>query len=255
MTIQQADELIETLATREAQLAAMAAQVGARLAEVEAQAGDSFLDGDEHPMREVVDLRLQADTLTAALAALERRKEPARLARRRAEAADFRRQAEEKRSELTRLEQQTSRLLAELGKLEGFHTASILASQPVGSWLDIGYEPNRRLHLAAHELARDIGATYATPRSRTLRAEIEELEAKAIAIEREINPPAPEPSSGLPRSIPSKKSRLQLRAGLVTAGIEHDVIRRHPGSGALRPQSRHSVGGADGGKHPVYGTR
>jgi hypothetical protein len=205
MTIQQADELIETLATREAQLAAMAAQVGARLAEVEAQAGDSFLDGDEHPMREVIDLRLQADTLTAALAALERRKEPARLARRRAEAAEFRRQAEEKRSELTRLEQQTSRLLAELSKIEGVpYTASILASQPVGSWLDIECKPNRRLHLAAHELLKDVGATYATPRSRTLRAEVEALEVKAVIIEREINPPEPEAPSAAPAALPPR---------------------------------------------------
>ncbi len=216
MTIQQADELIETLATREAQLAAMAAQVGARLAEVEAQAGDSFLDGDEHPMREVVDLRLQADTLTAALAALERRKEPAHLARRRAEAADFRRQAEQKRSELAELESKTSRLLAELSRLEGVSfTASILSSQPVGLWLDVGFKPSEREYLAGYELSRDVGGKYATPRSRTLRTEIEDLEAKALAIEREINPPEPEAPSATPAALPpqDKPSAPRRRDG------------------------------------------
>ncbi len=216
LTIAEADAQLAALDEKEAQLAALSAQVGAHLAELEESAGDAFLDGNEAPLREVTDLRLRADALTAALAALERRKEPARLARRRAEAADFRRQAEQKRSELAELESKTSRLLAELSRIEGVSfTASILSSQPVGLWLDVGFKPSEREYLAGYELSRDVGGKYATPRSRTLRTEIEDLEAKALAIEREINPPEPEAPSATPAALPpqDKPSAPRRRDG------------------------------------------
>ncbi|MGD0500715.1 MAG: hypothetical protein ABSC23_20040 [Bryobacteraceae bacterium] len=188
LTLKQADEQLATLETREAQLAAMLAQTSTRLAEVEATAGDAFLDGDERPMREVGDLRVRVDTLNAALEAIGRRKATTGLARRGAEVVDLRRQVAARKSELSELERKTSKLLAALSEIEGVrYTASILSSQPVGSWLTPGlYTGAPEPYLAARELFADVGATYGTPRSRSLRSEISDLERQAKVIEQEL---------------------------------------------------------------------
>lgn len=204
MTISEADEQLAFLCTREAQLAAMLAQAGTRLEELEARAGDAYLDGDEHPMAEVAELRLQVDTLNAALVAIERRREPARLARRLAEAAQARRQAADMRSELADLEAKTAKHLEALSKLEGVEfTSGILSSQPAGSWRAADWVSDPEPWRAARELHQEpAGAGYATPRSRRLRQEIEDLEQQALAIERELDPTVPERAAPTPLGTP-----------------------------------------------------
>lgn len=194
LTISQADEQLASLDAREAQLAAMLALSGTRLAEAEASLGDAFLEGNEGPLREVAELRLHVDGINAALEALSRRRSPAILARRHAEAAELRRKAAAKTSELAELERKTGRLLGELSKLEGVtFTASILSSQPVGNWLTPGYyKVNEHPYLAGRELFQDFGATYGTPRSRSLRSDVADLERQAAAIEQELNTGAAE---------------------------------------------------------------
>ena len=194
LKIREADEQLASLDTREAQLAAILAQTSTRLLEVEAAAGDLFLDGDKLPMREVADLRLQVDTLNSALEAIERRKALAKLARRRAEAVDLRRQCAVKKSELSDLERKTAKLLSELSAIEGVRfTSSVLSSQPVGNWLTPGYyTPNEKPFLAARELFADHEATYGVPRSRALRSDIAELERQAASIEQELTDGAAE---------------------------------------------------------------
>ena len=194
LTTGQADELLAQLDSREAQLSAMLAAVGTRLAESEANAGDAYLDGDETPLREVAELRLRVDGFTAALEALSRRRAVAVLARRRAEASEFRRQAAANKTELSELERKTSGLLGELSKLEGIaFSSSILSSQPLGAWLTPGYfTPNEKPYLAARELFADREAIYGVPRSRALRSDIAELERQAASIEQELTDGAAE---------------------------------------------------------------
>jgi multidrug efflux pump subunit AcrA (membrane-fusion protein) len=189
LTIAMADAALASLESKESQLANLLAQAGTRLAEAEAGAGERFLDGAEDPMREVIDLRLQIDTLNAALAALERRKSEAKLARRRAEAADARRQVKLKRGDLATLEGQTGKLLAELSRLEGIeYSAGILSSQPTGIWNGADFHSEPKPWEPAHRLKQDPAGRggYAAPRSGKLRQEIEDLEKQARIIEGEL---------------------------------------------------------------------
>jgi hypothetical protein len=202
-TVAEINELLAAMDSREAQLSAMSAQLGLKLDQAEACAGDAFLDGDESVLKEVAELRLQADGVTAALKALDRRRSPLKESRRRAEAAELRNQAESKRKQLAEVNAKTAKLLGQLAQIEGVEfTHSILSSQSAGAWLNAAdYTTNPPTHLAAHELVRDTGATFATPLSRKLRAEAEALEFRAVEIEREFANEDAEPAAAEPRPL------------------------------------------------------
>ena len=106
----------------------------------------------------------------------------------RATARDLRSQAERKRAEMDTLNAQTAKLLAQLSTLKGVrYTHSILSAQPVaGAWLrrenlapPLEYQgiPELQPNIPGPERKVEI------PRSRRLRTEAEELDARAEALE------------------------------------------------------------------------
>jgi hypothetical protein len=85
------------------------------------------------------------------------------------------------------LNSETATVLARLGEIEGVsYTHSILSSQPVhGTWLDWNLK-EAPVWKGLHELHPNRpNEKTAVPRSRQLRADIEELNAKAEQLERE----------------------------------------------------------------------
>jgi len=104
-----------------------------------------------------------------------------------AEICELRAQAAAKREELGTLEKKTGRLLAELSKLESIeYESGILSAARRGTW----YSPQGDLvppppYFGPGECFWDPTnqEPFARPRSRRLRQEIEELEAKAREME------------------------------------------------------------------------
>lgn len=192
------DQQIAELDARKELICGAQAEAGARLADAEATVGDEILDGNDGAIRELIELRVRVDGLTAALEALERRRATAVIDRKRAEAAELREQAASKRRALAELEDKTGKLLAKLSELENVSfDACVLNSQRVGVWsAPLAGEGLGPAPLAPwrgpDEVQRDpVTGRYAVPRSRILRDEIAALEAQAAAILAELEPPAP----------------------------------------------------------------
>src|ERR1035438_594747 len=136
LNLAQANAALDAIEVRRAQFAAAGAKCGTDLMDAEARLGEAVLDGDNTVGALVANLRIQADGLTAALVVLEKRRMVAQLNCKKAQAADFRRQAAWKQSELTELEAKTRKLLSGLSELEKIeYTPCILGSQRAGAWV------------------------------------------------------------------------------------------------------------------------
>ena len=188
LTLQAANARLDAIEVRRAQFAAASAKNASDLMDAEARLGEAWLAGDTTVGKLVADLRIQADGFAAALVVLEKRRTVAQLDCRRAQAADFRRQAARLREELGGLEGKTSKVLSELSKLEDVeYDGCILAAQRVGNWMprtSINVEPWQ----STLECASDPCNTtpFATPKSRRLRNEADDLERQALEIEAEL---------------------------------------------------------------------
>jgi hypothetical protein len=195
LTLAEAGAALDEIERKKSQLSAIQAEVGLRLEQAENGLGEAVLAGDEDAVRNVADIRLRADGLSAALVTLENRRAAALVDQRRATAADLRQQAEAKRAELAALEVKTAKLLAELSALENVpFTVSILSSECKGSWYPkTGGLQAPEAHLGCWECFADPvnPEMFHTPRSRFLRVEIADLEAKAGKIETELGAAAP----------------------------------------------------------------
>src|ERR1035437_4913611 len=136
LTLQAANARLDDIEVRQAQLAAASAKKASDLMDAEARLGEAVLDGDASVGALVADLRIQADGLAAALVVLEKRRAIAQLECKRAQAADLRRQAAAKRADLAALESKTSKVLAELSRLESVeYDGCILGAQRIGAWI------------------------------------------------------------------------------------------------------------------------
>ena len=188
LTLAQATAALDDIESRRAQFIAAAAKGMTDLAAAEANLGERVLAGDDDACAGVATLRLKIDGLNAAGAVLEKRREVAQLDYRRAQAADFRRQAAAKQADLAALESKTSKVLVELSRLESVeYDGCILGAQRIGAWIS-------RTTLAAQpwQSTLEVGSDplnstpYAIPRSRRLRDEADALERRALEIEAEL---------------------------------------------------------------------
>lgn len=198
LTPAEAKVAIEEIESDCASLIAMRASIGGKLEGLEQSAGERYLNGDRSAIKEIGELRGELDLIERALGELDRRKAVAALNARRVEAADLRRQAEAKSAELGTLEKETGKLLSGLSALEGIsYSAGILSGQWQGLWYGEGLKEPQPWQGAMVDLYPDPTNNverFALPRSRRLRREIAELQAKAAAIEKELTrEPSPAP--------------------------------------------------------------
>jgi hypothetical protein len=196
LTMGEARQAVAEIDRRKMELEASLDSDKQALEKAEASLGDAVLDGDVDGIQQVTDLRLLVDGWRAGLAALERRRVAAEREVRRTEAADLRWWADVKRNNLATLEKETGKLLESLSQLEGVvYQAGILSLQWAGLWYaPPGLQTPQPWHAAFLDSAPDPTnrERFLEPRSRRLRREIEELEAKASAIEEELlRAPAP----------------------------------------------------------------
>jgi hypothetical protein len=238
LTLAAARTALDEIERRRSQFAAELARTGLVLEQAEAGLGEAMLAGDESVLHEIAELRLKADGLNAALAALDVRRVSAERDLRAATAADYRRQAAGKRAEMKELESKTERLLSQLGSLEDVHyDACILAAQRTGSWYRSAFAPGAGGGLALPEpyfapsevLPEPIAgrAGYAVPKSRRLRDEAAKLDAMAERIEQEIGeatPAEPQNSSANP-AAPSSDGEAWERIGREENGDPRGVVK------------------------------
>jgi len=133
-------------------------------------------------------LTAELEALEQAFSTLNPREKAAQVELQRVTARDLRHQAQQKRAELAELNAQTIKLLAKLGTLEGVrYTHSILYAQPAeGAWLRIENLAPPLEYQGIPELQPNIPGPerkVEIPRSRRLRTEAEELDARAEALE------------------------------------------------------------------------
>ena len=233
LNVQQADAVLDAIETRRAQFAAASAKNASDLMDAEARLGEAVIDGDNTVGALVASLRIQVDGFAAAFLVLEKRRTVAQLDCRRAQAADFRRQAARLRDEMGELEGKTAKVLSELSKLENVQfDACILAAQRIGNWMpraSINVEPWQ----STLECASDPGnhQPFAIPRSRQLRNQAEALDGQARDIEQELlraayqapatTPAAPDtPATGPCFCEACKRARQTVSSNEWAAGVE-----------------------------------
>jgi hypothetical protein len=171
--------------------------VAQRLEAAELSAGERFLADETGVAAELAGLRSELDLIERGLGALNVRARAAERDRKIATVADLRREAREKRVELSHMEAKSARLLAALSELEGTeYTACILGYQRAGLWItfdthvDAATEPWR----CPGECGADVlnNAPFARPKSREIRDQILRLEGEALMIESELDTPPAE---------------------------------------------------------------
>jgi hypothetical protein len=189
MTFEQVTGAISELERQKATLAAGLAATASELAEAEARIGDEFLSGNENFIETLSPLRNRFDSLNHAVVVINKRIETAGVDLMRAEIAAKRQDAALKRAQLEKLEAQTAPLLVRLGELEGVkYGPGILSCEPSPNAL---LESPAYLGLAERPFnVAFSGSVCLCPRSRALRAEIEQLEKEAIRIEIKLPRPA-----------------------------------------------------------------
>ena len=188
LSVQTAGAVLGDIETRRAQLSGLLGEVGLKLKRAEDSLGDDWLNGDEGAARTVADLRVTVDGLTAGLGALERRRGVALIDQRRATAVDLRHQAAAKRADLAALESKTSKVLAELSRLESVeYDGCILGAQRIGSWISRTTSEAQYWQTTVEVGSDPLNSRpYAIPRSRRLRDEADALELQARDIEVEL---------------------------------------------------------------------
>lgn len=189
LTLAEAQERIDQISTRRAQLIAGRIELSSRLETVEQEIGRKYLDGDRSGLQEAGLISAELRAIEAALALLTEDQKAATIDLDSARARDLRERVRQKRTELERLNRETQALLTKLGELEdAVFDQAILSSQPLrlsGAWLNPGTLKEPEDWLALTELIPNIPSQrpMAVPRSRRLRKEIEELQLQASEIE------------------------------------------------------------------------
>jgi hypothetical protein len=186
--LQEIDQQVEHLRTRERELTAERDTVRQELAAADAAVGDSYLDNPNVAAvtKCSTDLRTHVAVLEKAGFAARNRRFQLILARRKAEAAQLRIEAQTKRAEQHQINGQTAKHLAALSNLEGIEfTSWILRSQPAPDcerFSATGDVPQDQLGPADINWGPR-GPAYLVPRSRILSQTIRELEARAGQLE------------------------------------------------------------------------
>jgi hypothetical protein len=233
LTLQAANARLDAIEVRRAQFAAASAKNASDLMDAEARLGEAVIDGDNTVGALVASLRIQVDGFAAAFLVLEKRREVAQRDCRRAQAVDFRRRAARLRDELGELEGKTAKVLTELSKLENVQfDACILAAQRIGNWL-----PRASTNVEPWQSSLECGSDpcnttpFATPKSRRLRNEADDLERQARDIEQELlraayqapatTPAAPDtPATGPCFCEACKRARQTVSSNEWAAGVE-----------------------------------
>lgn len=191
ISLAEAQGRLDEIARHRARLIANRLEMQQRLESLEEQLGRRYLEGDRSGIEQKQAITAELQILESALAILAEDERPAQRELQWAQVRELRARAQEKRTELNRLNENTRVLLAKLSELEGVEfTHSILSSQPLPEmW--IGREtlkPNPESWLAFWELMPNVpGQTnLASPKSRLLRKEIEELELQADTLQQKL---------------------------------------------------------------------
>lgn len=191
VTLPQAQQRLEQIGVHRARLTADRTRLEQRLEAAQHESSRKYLQGDRSGLQEMGTLRVEREVIEGALALLQQEESAASVDLQRAKVFDLKEQAQRKRVELERLNTETQTLLSKLSELEGVSfTPSILSSQPLpGAWLKPETLREPEPWLGVLELALNIPGqrNLATPRSRRLRAEIEQLEIDAETLERQIS--------------------------------------------------------------------
>jgi hypothetical protein len=192
ITLTEARAALEKIARDRAQLVATRVSLEQRLASARREIGERYFGDERGYLKEVGGLTAELEAVEQAFTTLDAGEKAAHVELQRASARDLRHQAQQKRVELAELNAATTKLLSELGKLEGVaYTHSILSAQPAeGAWVrmenlapPLEYQgiPELQPNMPGPERKVEI------PRSRRLRMEAEELEAKADALENRLS--------------------------------------------------------------------
>jgi hypothetical protein len=195
VTVEAARAFIEQIATDRARLIQRRDTLAQKLKSEGPAAGRLYLGGDTSPAKERAAARDELDLIEEALLVLESDARAAQDDLKRAEAAELRKQAAEKRRVLVDIERRTDALLAQISQIEKIELdRSVILYQRSGSgWVvlnslapagpehgpgECGCEPTN-------------SRPFAVPFSRQLRTAITELESNAQLIEAAIGLPAP----------------------------------------------------------------
>lgn len=191
ISLAEAQGRLDEIARHRARLIANRLEMQQRLESLEEQLGRRYLEGDRSGIEQKQAITAELQMLEGALAVLAEDERPAQRELQWAQVRELRARAQEKRTELNRLNENTRVLLAKLSELEGVEfTHSILSSQPLPEmW--VGREtlkPNPEPWLAFWELMPNVpGQTnLASPKSRLLRKEIKELELQADTLQQKL---------------------------------------------------------------------
>ena len=187
ITLAQAQERLEEIASHRAQLVATRIALDERLETAQKEIGRRYLAGDRSGLQEAAEIRQELAAIESALELLETVQNEADIDLKRATALDLRQQATKKRAELERLNNETQALLAKLSDLEGVrYSHGILNAQPLPEmWVTPELKQPESWHSMWELIPNKPGdfPNIASPRSRNLRGEISELELKAHKIE------------------------------------------------------------------------
>lgn len=114
-------QTLEELATRELELREKRSTVTAALVDAERTAGEAYLTGDDGKaeIADVTRLKVQTDAIGRAIATLRTMRGEVITAKFQREAVALRKQASERKSELTKLQDKLDSLMAQIAELEG----------------------------------------------------------------------------------------------------------------------------------------
>jgi chromosome segregation ATPase len=193
-TVSSAKAKLQKIAEDRERLSAKRAALSSRLAMLDQEKGQAYLDGNLAPVKEAAEINAEISAIESALLTLTSHEQAGKRDLQSAEAHEKRAQASVLKQELEALNRKTLPLLEQLSKLEleGGHiyTRSILASQPSpGTWREKWKSTPPQGHENMLELDADVTArTPLTlqPRSRKLLEQIQQFEKEAAELESKV---------------------------------------------------------------------
>jgi hypothetical protein len=181
------DKLKKISADRD-RLAARRQALSDRLAELDRDKGQAYLDGNFAPAQYITEINAELSAIDSAVATLNGQEQGAKREELAEKVRAKRAEAESLKQELADLNRKTELLLQQLSKLEleggQVYTRSILGSQ---------HTPNTPFSLQ--------------PRSKRLLDQIEKTESEATEIERSLRPPADEQRPATRAKDPAQETR------------------------------------------------
>ena len=234
----EAQQHLEAIGRQQADLTAKRATLRQQLERMQQEAALGAYPNREQ-LRAMAEVAVEIDVISAMLPTVDAERAAAELSLEHLRVDELRSEAERKRDQLKELESKTAEFLKKLAALELVpYTGSVLSSQPApGLWLDrMTLKPATPWRSIFELVPNNPGApeNVCVPLSRRLRQEIEDLELRALELERQLEQKAvaaaPKPEKVLYRGefVPADESAETYLARRSRQGDERSFDDRAP---------------------------